>query len=177
MISPYYKKGHIEQPNRMTNEQIISGNALIARFMGYEIDDSGKFFFGIHYYQLTENVLYKDLTIENVRSCTEGFVWHYKSFSEKRYDNSWDWLMPVLEKIGGLYYKGFPIVFSIAKTGAFIGINQYNASGDRYEGQGLVANTLNSNYFANAPEEEVAWIEAVWNAVTIFIKWHNENKL
>ncbi len=33
-------------------EDVINGNALIAKFEGYSIDDSGDFFNGIHYYKL-----------------------------------------------------------------------------------------------------------------------------
>ncbi len=80
-------------------EDIINGNALIAKFEGYSIDDSGDFFNGIHYYKLDGDKKYSELTIETVRSFTNGFVWNYHSLTERRYDTSWDLLMPVIKKI------------------------------------------------------------------------------
>lgn len=85
---------------KIKDRDVIESNSLIARFMGYEIDDKNEFFHGIHYYYMTEkNMSYSECTIENVRSCTEGFVWNYSDFTERRYDNSWDYLIPVCKKM------------------------------------------------------------------------------
>ncbi len=86
-------------PQQIKNSGVIEGNQMIAWFMGYKIDDSVKFFNGIHYYVMTEDMPYEECTIENVRSCTEGFVWNYSSLTERRYDNSWEFLMEAIEKI------------------------------------------------------------------------------
>lgn len=87
-------------PKKIKDSGVIEGNSLISKLMGYKIDDSLKFFSGIHYYYMTvDNMPYEECTIENVRSCTEGFVWNYSSLTERRYDNSWEFLMEVIEKI------------------------------------------------------------------------------
>ena len=59
------------------NEEIIEGNKLIAEFEGLEQD-------GNYWYRPTGN--------------TEGLMYTHK-YRRLEYHTSWDWLMPVVEKI------------------------------------------------------------------------------
>ncbi len=98
------------------NRDVVDINNRIAQYMGYQIDDSLQFFNGIHYYKLTGDWKYSELNIESVRSFTEGPVWSYSPRShERRYDNSWDELMPVVQKIRSLLPNGY---FKIEFSGA-----------------------------------------------------------
>jgi len=96
---------------------------------------------------------------------------------ELQYLSSWEWLMPVVEKISKERYKSFPIVISISGGGgAHIAINHSNCAGQEYEGERIIANTLNTNYMINDEEFEYTSIELVWFAVGLFVKWYNKNK-
>src|SRR5688572_2745047 len=67
-----------------------------------------------------------------------------------KYHSSWDWLMPVVEKIVDL---GFIVEIPIAKSGTDVFI--YN----KQERLNIVA--------------YLKPIDAVWNAVVQFIQWYN----
>jgi len=74
----------------------------------------------------------------------------YYGFENLRYHLSWDWLMPVVEKIEGL---GFTFIID--------GVSAYcYEKGKIMEGKSGIAKTK---------------IEAVWIAVIKFIKWQNDN--
>ena len=62
----------------MSEQEIIEGNKLIAEFMGYKFIEDWH-----QYWRLSD----KHLLLEN----------------ELKYHSSWDWLMPVVEKIEYLY--------------------------------------------------------------------------
>lgn len=101
----------------------------------------------------------------------------YVSITELQYLSSWEWLMPVVEKISKERYKSFPIVISISGGGgAHIAINHSNCAGQEYEGERIIANTLNTNYMINDEEFQYTSIELVWFAVGLFVKWYNKNK-
>ena len=77
----------------MTQEEILEGNKLIAEFMGgKEVD------------WFSERVImipYSDeLTIHNYFGKAKGYMLD----REIKYHSSWDWLMPVLDKIGYIVY-------------------------------------------------------------------------
>lgn len=61
----------------MTPEEIIEGNKLIAEFMGYE----------------------KHPTIEDCLRDPQKSEHNFMHPSHLKYHSSWDWLMPVIEKI------------------------------------------------------------------------------
>ena len=105
-------------------------NKLIADFMGYKTDEYGMY------------------SKENGR----GFFKSTKDNKGKTFDTSWDWLMPVVERIEEvasgvtIYRKGC----HINEVGSFSGsINGFNHSSK---------------------------IEQTYKAVVEFIKWYNENK-
>lgn len=71
----------------------------------------------------------------------------------QKFQNSWDWLMPVVEKIDGLGYH-----VTIMKTRCVIAI------------------TLNVQNHIQSIHPGYSMIEVVYCAVVEFIKWYNEQK-
>lgn len=141
--------------NKLINPKckpFIETNALIARFMGYEIDDSHAFFHGIHYYKMDadSDKTYDQLTIDNVRSHTTiGFVNNYTTTWERRYDTCWNHLMEVIDKIES---KGFH-------------------TNIEYFGEHRV-------YFSHdsVGERDSNKITATYKAVIQFIEWYNKQQ-
>ena len=142
----------------MTTEEIKQGNELIAKFMGYQIDDTKQFFPYTHFYKMTtDKYTYDQLDINSVRSYTEGFVFGYEYSIEKRYDNSWDWIMPVVEKIESL--------------------NDFNNSvviGKYWVVITVPVNKSPNKYFENKRYNDKLY--NTWKACIEFIKWYNENE-
>jgi len=64
----------------MTQQEIIEGNKLIAEFMGFLFDES----------KTDDHKFYSE--------STQG-GWTSKRYVNPKYHSSWDWLMPVVEKI------------------------------------------------------------------------------
>lgn len=106
---------------------IVEKNRMIAEFMGLRYGRSS-----VKTYVIENNkeVLPKDL----------------------KYHTSWDWLMPVVEKIESLGYE-----FQITKEEAYF----KDTDGD-FE---IVASAFNGSIMDNT-----------YNAVVQFIEWFNENK-
>jgi hypothetical protein len=72
------------------NKEILEGNKLIAEFMGGEYTEyPNNVFAGEHGYRFPLNI--------------DGTDWWNKN--ALKFDTSWDWLMPVVEKIEGLGYQ------------------------------------------------------------------------
>lgn len=148
---------------KIKDEKIIESNSLIAQFMGYSIDDKNEFFSGIHYYTMDTDSgkTYDQLTIENVRSHTEGFVWNYTDLTERRYDNSWDFLMQVIEKINQ----------------TFVTYNKDHKFRYRFCINDDWCQVLNKNkeaifYYQAKGDEKL--IDAAYKTVVKYIKWYNE---
>lgn len=106
----------------MTGNEILEGNKLIAEFMGVKYNHSLK-------------------------------QWHYSAgewYEELKYDYSWDWLMPVVEKINTMGFtvtiKGVACMTdaNVEIGGAINGITGY------------------------------AFIENVYLSVVHLIKWYNK---
>lgn len=136
------------------NKKIAEGNRLIAEFMGAivtldycEIPDVQD---GLGFYFKKENAPDFDL-----RYCSEGLKYH----------SSWDWLMPVVEKIESLGYQsetmGWHLTNGLVTTISF---------------------WVNRTDYSKEPErvcckESKKKIEAVWTAVIEFIKYKNSNTI
>jgi len=164
-------------------EDIIEGNKLIAKFDGFiyydEVigyDDWGS------YPSLSE-----ELTAAWVRLHPEEsefnklFIEHkriYSHFYEQfdieipfidyhynlRYHSSWDWLMPVVEKIEAMGYK---TVLATSEWG-----NKYYQN--IITGVGIIKETIeNPSKFMGQSDTK---IEAVYKATIEFIKWYNQTK-
>lgn len=110
----------------MTPEEILKGNILIAEFMGKTISNSG---LGI--------------------VAPAGFDLFFN------YHGSWDWLMPVVEKIENLYPHGYR--FTISST--FVRV--HTCKGGKHDNW----DEYNCTVFEGK-------LKCTWHAVVEFIKWH-----
>lgn len=144
---------------------VIESNSLIAQFMGYSIDDKNEFFYGLHYYKIDadSDKTYDQLTIDNVRNHTEGFVWNYTDFTERRYDNHWDFLMQVIEKINQ----------------TFVTYNKDHKFRYRFCINDDWCQVLNKNkeaifYYQAKGDEKL--IDAAYKTVLKYVKWYNEQE-
>ena len=163
----------------MKEDEILEGNRLIAAFIGFKIRveqtsgypaDPPEYDWAI---DAPEWVSDYDLDRLYEHGGTIDEWYEILPFNKR-----WDWLMPVVEKISDVIYKGFSIVVTISgRGGVYIGVNDPNASGNRFDGKKEIANTLNCNYFNDYPgAEKVTAIEAAWMAVVQFIKWFSSQQ-
>lgn len=145
----------------MTQEEIIEGNKLIAEFMGFtryypnmtrESDLSNIYIYGIY-----DKVFHESLYVTNTTlSCSNGVykcynINHSMHLKDMQFNSSWDWIIPVIEKIEKL--DDYSIV-----------INYYSCNI-------LDTAKLNITFTSNSK------IKAVYNAIIEFIKWYNKNKV
>lgn len=124
----------------MSQEEIIKGNILISEFMGphYESTFRGKGRMRLYVGKRP-----------NERANHEA---HELEFHE-----SWDWLMPVVEKIESLTSHGdFKYIVSI--QGGYCCVSE--------DGDGEMIHTQ---------DWESPKIQVVWETVVKFITWHNSN--
>lgn len=115
------------------NKDILEGRILIDDFMGYTVTER------IDEYKV---YVWKNKTHYVVHECHR---------EEGEYHTSWDWLMPVVEKIE----KKKGVHFVISELGCDI----YSFG----------------KHISNCREETK--ILTVWQAVVEFIKWYNQNKI
>lgn len=122
----------------MEKNLILTGNELIAEFMGFKVIAKS----------------FEDKLIYNIPTNNGlGYISYMML-----YNKSWDWLMPVVEKIEETNF--------IKIVGKYCGINKTSA------------NSFN-NWVATEgisfmnPKSK---IESTYKAVVKFIKWHNKNK-
>lgn len=153
----------------MKQEEIISRNSLIAKFMGWTTHPKH----GEGY------VINKDKK-RVVPSWSD--ISHEGKLSDFNYHSSWDWLMPVVEKIETLrillpelYKKGF---LKYAKHG-YIDIRSEYDSREEFLGWYSSASIelINPFIFDSLNGEVKRYgtkIEGMYMAVTEFIKWYNE---
>jgi hypothetical protein len=122
----------------MTDNEILEGNKLIAEFMGGAYNKQNDDFMFV---------------LGNCPTKHASCIWDSILL---QYDASWEWLMPVVEKIGALPNINVNI-------SSFDGCNIYD---DDYK------NTAKGmRIFAKGD-----LIKSVWLAVVEFIKWFNQNK-
>ena len=116
------------------NKDIIEGNTLIAEFMCCQ-----KFEFVDDF----------DRDLSGVR--VNDSVYPFESLE---YHSSFDWLIPVIEKIS----------------------KEFTVNIHSYPSQGFYTVIKEGNFRRGYGENEIA-INAIWNAVIEFIKWYNQHKL
>lgn len=110
-------------------KNIIENNKLIAEFMG-------------------------------LKMYTDGISWFDKSFNSlKKYHKSWDWLMPVIEKIEE----------SCSTTLHFYSVKSMSIENYHFEILGCANDFENTTHGDNK-------IKVVYDNVIKFIKWYNKNK-
>jgi len=123
----------------MKESKILEGNKLIAEFMGW----------GNVVDYISEIEVYHRAS----PSCSSMFIKFPVLLYNFKYNESWDWLMPVVEKIESLGYA-----LKIIQNNCFI----YGSTmGDHTE------------YFKNVGYGE-SKLESTWLTVVEFIKWYNE---
>jgi hypothetical protein len=123
-------------------KEIIENNKLIAEFMGGLWNEPSQMY-GIG------NAEY--IKIGKVKGYVKA-CYHYK-LTDLKYHSSWDWLMPVVEKI--------------ERHNEFTNVLFFP------QGCSININTENGFHFDVDCD---AKIEAVYNACVEFIKWYNLNK-
>jgi len=117
----------------MTQEEILEKNVLIAEFMGYYVKYNADTSSGskeLPYYSYNKD-----------GETTDSVYYHL----------SWDWLMPVLERIEAIGYK-WEIGMSIISPQHYCRIWSIG--------------TING----------ISALDATYGAVITFIKWYNQNK-
>lgn len=135
----------------MYDNQIIENNTLIAQFMGLDEDNR---------YVPTEMLPHKDYNLY------QGIF----EMRELQFHISWDWLMPVVEKIESLEFNGRS-VWTTIKTFKTSHKNNYHEMMFRvYKEDG------ESFLFEYDSEWFDTKITAVYFSVIEFIKWYNLNK-
>lgn len=114
-------------------------NELIAEFMGLKFQYEAN---GIRYYDVPKGQVHS----------------HNASMGVFIYDKSWDWLMPVVEKINKLFDEAFP-------------------PGDEFVKRILAhEEPIEREYMDVVGLPISSTIDEVYHAVLTFIKWYNENK-
>lgn len=116
---------------------IIENNKLIAEFMGYEFIE-----------QKANCIITKDNFLNPEVLASNAY----------KFNSSWDWLMPVVEKIENLEWRGEHIFICIDTYGCWI------------EHKNKIICKVGTKAY-----EDLTKIEATHRAVLQFIKWHNKN--
>jgi hypothetical protein len=121
---------------RLLMPEIIEGNKLIAGFMGFIHRDSN---------------VYKVPEGEDLK-----YLAYHLNLNKMPYHTSWDWLMPVVEKIESLGYDS-------------------RIMGNNSDGGFLCDFVDGDNNEAACKTNYTSKLEAVYAAVVAFIQWYNNN--
>jgi hypothetical protein len=130
----------------MTEKEIITGNKMIAKFDGWVEKNQGLF--------VNESEKYSRLE-QSLKPKTFNLLYH----------SSWDWLMPVIDKIDGSV-DGINAIacVEIGKICCKITPTKYSIKKDA-----LI-------HYKTIQRVAIPKIEAVWKTVVAFIEWHNKQK-
>ena len=129
----------------MTETEILEGNKLIAEFMGISKQDT---FAGKRYIYC---------------------IYNNKYSTQLHFNESWDWLMPVVEKIENLEFGKWYMHIQ----GNTVDIEDGN------EGIGLWDFHINNedpDFSLFPSNKKLKSVEAVYIAVVEFIKWYNNER-
>lgn len=128
----------------MKRKKIIKGNEIIAKFMISKKGKKLKVPGCIYRQDINDGLLVEDSLDEE----------DYESF---KYHSSWDWLMPVVEKINTLLYP-----------------NEDDGYADQLieQDNDLIFDFQNAHYFGYRAET----LKDIYNKCITFIKWYNKNK-
>lgn len=129
----------------MTQKQILEGNKLIAEFMGCKKEKNNPDLYHTGHFYNTE--IETGIGMQPSNEDVYGY-------DEMKYNSSWDWLMPVVEKIESL---GFWI--NIKKNHVTVAYDNKNT----YD-----SNMIHSEF------GDISKIERVYICVINFIKFYNE---
>jgi hypothetical protein len=146
----------------MKNGQIIENNKLIATFMGYT-------YFPYNHPDIKSprDAGWKiDAKVSSISKWNIGYTkkaFLCRSHNQLNYDGSWQWIMPVVEKIARMrikylnedeYFSPYPVTFGMIDD----------------EGNFMV------RFHSHQLFQSSSFIEAVWMAVIDFIKSYNEDE-
>lgn len=138
------------------NIVIATQNELIAKFMGVKETKGFYDSYGIqtpHYY--TGNGICRSASYSVPDKSFDDFIKHLA-----KYHTSWDWLMPVVEKIESMGFETLICSYS----GQYMNIlHNVSVKDATVENPTKTLGTGNTK------------IQAVYTAVLSFITWHNEN--
>lgn len=159
----------------MNNEQITEGNMLIAIFMGaisVEEDHTGYNADGtIKYTPNEDGSKWFITTWSKPNGITDEIYkrwgWGDYTMGKWHYHSSWDWLMPVVEKIESLDFYVWIMYSEYNDVGK---INQVSING-------MDIPFPSGKSKCSIVEQDGNKINATYRAVTRFIKWHNSNIL
>lgn len=128
----------------------IESNELIARFMGLEKEDDG--------YLRERN---------DLNGYDYGALFWYKP-ENMLYDKSWDWLMPVCEKINS-FKLSYP---------AFMNCSVIIRPNECEIKDGSLHNSIfHFEVYDGNHADKYTTLSATYEVVLQFIKWYNENKV
>lgn len=122
----------------MTKQEITEGNKLIAEFMGFTKPTNGRL--EIIKVPIELELKYRAIHI---------------AIKDLKYHSSWDWLMPVVEKIESELYNDLKFCVNMAFKECVIA-------------------EVDDDFYVFYQESE-SKIKAVWKAVVQFIDWYNIN--
>jgi len=145
----------------MTKKQITEGNRLITQFMGWElIQTKDELKAWVFKNKETGNVMLLD-----DRKPYDKKFWNKDSVLE--FNESWDWLMPVIDKIEIISKTPIQFYFKERENGQAIDGIKYKVG-------------LNPNRDNNIHDvfigESISKIEATFISVVEFINWYNKQK-
>jgi hypothetical protein len=124
-------------------------NKLIAKFMGAK--ETGEY--------LGSKGGYKDTMLYDFTKVETPSNLKFISDCDMKYHASWDWLMPVVEKISGINKMFFHIK-----------ISQYSSLVEVWDDKSKEVISEGYN------EEPNMLIKSIYEAVIDFIQWHNQSK-
>lgn len=129
----------------MDQNIVLNGNKLIAEFLGIKIDSEDF------------NFVPKNIFTHSIEADIQ-----ISDLYELEFHSSWDWLMPVVEKIESIYddFHGYFAVHIVS--------NGCTISGTKLR-PGVVNAYFNQEYADSK-------LKATYECVVKFIKWYNEYK-
>ncbi len=142
----------------MTSEEIINGNKIIAEFMEAKIHANWGEYLDATYYKkhkLSMNAIDNGVKLSD-EQIKENEEIEAKNIWSAKYNSSFDWLVPVVEKLEKL-----GVGFAIDPYGIIL--TEY-LSGEEKE----IYQFVNDDHYKK--------IDQIYNCVVAGIKWHNENK-
>lgn len=157
----------------MTNKEILEGNVLIAEFMGWKVvtGDKIKLPYKNHYFGINPITkrIYNSVNSEDYNECWTKVALYVK------YNSSWDWLMPVVDKIESLKgdnaFKDNPYIVLKRDHVEIFWWRLYEGEfifWDNYRG-------LDGTTYKHVNQENTK-ISALFRAIVEFLKWYNKNK-
>ena len=126
------------------DKEILENNVLIAEFMGAEKIQYPAPIYGIYKFPVSPD-----------KKHTKMDAIYFE------YHTSWDWLIPIVEKIESLNE-----IVSIENNSCII-VNNINTEAHEW---------FTTMHNKNIDSGKISKIEATYYAVVEFIKWHNKNK-